>query len=168
VTYTFQFGSISASSSPVSKDPHWAYHSGAVVGSVTPASSGAFAVNAQVAAGNFNPNSGAPWSCVIFTRSPSGGGPHMTAPGRTSAPGITDIAITGAVTAGPKSPIQVGCEGRFGSPGSSDYAVAVGLTATRVSAIRVSTKQPANRRIGNHFFKAASARSAATRPQPHH
>jgi hypothetical protein len=138
---------------------------GAVVASVTPASSGLYNVTATEVAGR---NSGAAaWICNIDGHS-AGGSPVSFGGGEvsTAASGFFTGGGTGAAFGGPSSPIRLLCLGA--TPGSQ--VIEADLTAVRVSSVNGAavTGRPAHRPIMNHFTPGLGRLLRPARSQAHH
>jgi hypothetical protein len=119
------------------------------VASVAPASSGEFMVNGDVANGGGTAH-GAPisWGCHIVKLSLNGkllsGTPWGYADGHT----VDTVATTGAVFAGPQSPLVMRCDTVSGSLSEIHGA----MTAIKVTSLNgAPAAPPAHPQIANHF-----------------
>ena len=119
------------------------------VASVAPASSGEFMVNGDVANGGGTAH-GAPisWGCHIVKLSLNGkllsGTPWGYADGHT----VDTVATTGAVFAGPQSPLVMRCDTVSGSLSEIHGA----MTAIKITSLNgAPAAPPAHPQIANHF-----------------
>jgi hypothetical protein len=139
-------------------------HPGAVVASVTPASSGLYNVTATEVAGQRS--SSAVWSCIIGGHSAAGLFASFPAGEvSTQAHGFFTGGGTAAARGGPGAPITLTCLGHAGSK-----VIEADLTAVRVSSVNGAavTGRPAHQPIMNHFTPRLGRLLRHARSQTHH
>jgi hypothetical protein len=140
-----------------------------VVASVTPATSGWYNVTAATRAGLADSKFVA-WGCWAADQSSQGTYLSSTPPGSASVTGIVTAATTGAVFAGPFSPIEMVCR-KYTS--NTVYALHTDLTATGLSSVTRNgaryTAKPAHRPVMNRFIPPRLGHPArAAHSQTHH